>query len=198
MADRDLPSSIRGVLRRLKVKEIKHLPDAELLARYVASHDEAAFTALVGRHGPTVLSVCRRVLRGHDVDDVFQATFLALAKEAATIRRRESLGTWLYEVAYHAALRAKARRVRHQLVEQAAATSEGSVASDEVVYRDVQQVLDEELHQLPERLRKPLVMVHLLGRVQVDAARELGITDRALRKRLRIGRERLRSGLTRR
>src|SRR6516162_4354801 len=116
MADQGLPPSIRGVLRRLKVKEVKHLPDAELLERYVATRDEAAFTALVGRHGPTVLSVCRRVLRGPDVDDVFQATFLALAKEAATIRRRESLGTWLYEVAYHAALRAKARRVRHQLV----------------------------------------------------------------------------------
>ena len=126
MADQGLPSSIRGVLRRLKVKEVKHLPDAELLERYVATRDEAAFTALVGRHGPTVLSVCRRVLRGPDVDDVFQATFLALAKEAGAIRRGEALGAWLYEVAYHAALRAKARRARSQQVEQAAATAEGS------------------------------------------------------------------------
>jgi RNA polymerase sigma factor (sigma-70 family) len=198
MADQGLPSSIRGVLRRLKVKEIKHLADAELLERYVSHRDEAAFTALVGRHGPTVLNVCRRVLRGHDVDDVFQATFLALAKEASHVRRREALGAWLYEVAYHAALRAKNRSVRNHQIEQAAATADTSSNADEVVYRDMQQVLDEELHLLPERLRKPLVMVHLLGQVQVEAARELGITDRALRKRLRIGRERLRHGLTRR
>jgi RNA polymerase sigma factor (sigma-70 family) len=198
MADQDLPSSIRGVLRRLKVKELKHLEDPELLDRYVTARDEAAFTALVGRHGPTVLNVCRRVLRGHDVDDVFQATFLALAKEAVNIRRREALGAWLYEVAYHAALRAKNRSVRSQQVEHAAATAENAVVRDEAVYRDMQQVLDEELHQLPERLRKPLVLVHLLGHVQIEAARELGITDRALRKRLRIGREKLRVGLTRR
>jgi RNA polymerase sigma factor (sigma-70 family) len=198
MAEQGLPSSIHSVLRRLKVKELKHLADAELLDRYVSRRDEAAFTALVGRHGPTVLNVCRRVLRGHDVDDVFQATFLALAKEASHIRRREALGAWLYEVAYHAALRAKNQTVRNHQVEQAAATADNSINSDEVVYRDMQQVLDEELHQLPERLRKPLVMVHLLGQVQIEAARELGITDRALRKRLRVGRERLRVGLTRR
>jgi RNA polymerase sigma factor (sigma-70 family) len=198
MSDRGLPSSILAVLRRLKVKEVKQLPDAELLERYIATRDEAAFTVLVGRHGPTVLSVCRRVLRDHDVDDVFQATFLALAKDAGTIRRREAVGAWLYEVAYRAALRAKARSARSLRVEQAASTEEGAVPADAALYRDVQQVLDEELHRLPERLRKPLVLVHLVGHVQAEAARELGITDRALRKRLRIGRDRLRVSLTRR
>jgi RNA polymerase sigma factor (sigma-70 family) len=198
MSDRNLHSSIRGVLRRLKVKEIKHLPDAELLNRYIASRDEAAFTALVSRHGPTVLSVCQRVLRGQDADDVFQATFLALAKDAGSIRRKEAIGAWLYEVAYHAALRAKSRRVRDQRVEQVAAVAEGSSPRDEAVYRDVQRVLDEELHQLPERLRQPLVLVHLLGHVQAEAARQLGITDRGLRKRLQTGRDRLRQGLSRR
>jgi RNA polymerase sigma factor (sigma-70 family) len=197
MAERNLTSSIRGVLRRLRVKEVKQLPDPELLARYVATHDEAAFTALVSRHGPTVLSVCQRVLRGQDADDVFQATFLALAKEAAAIRRPEALGSWLYEVAYHAAMRAKSRRARSQRVEQVAA-AERPGSKDEAVYRDAQRVLDEELHQLPEKLRQPLVMVHLLGHIQADAARELGITDRALRKRLSVGRDRLRLGLTRR
>jgi RNA polymerase sigma factor (sigma-70 family) len=198
MADRSLPETIRDVLRRLKVKEVRQLPDAELLGRFVASRDDVAFTALVGRHGPTVLNVCRRVLRGHDVDDVFQATFLSLAKEAATIRQGYALGAWLYEVAYRISLRAKARRTRNEQVEHAAATAEGEVPHDTVLHREVQQVLDEELHQLPERLRKPLVLVHLLGHVQVDAARELGITDRALRKRLRAGRDRLRVQLTRR
>jgi RNA polymerase sigma factor (sigma-70 family) len=200
MADHSLRSSIHRVLSHLKVQEVERLDDFELLERYAASSDEAAFTALVCRHGPTVLSVCRRVLRGADIDDVFQATFLALAKEASTLRRRKAVvGAWLYEVAYHAALKAKARQARRREVERAAAPSESDTASvDAVVYRDVQQVLDEELHRLPERLRQPLVMIHLLGRTQADAARELGITDRAVRKRLVAGRERLRLGLTRR
>src|SRR5438552_1012627 len=104
MADRSLEVSIKDVLRRLRVQEIKRLPDAELLARYADSRDEAAFTTLVSRHGPTVLSVCRRVLKSDDIDDAFQATFLALAKEARSIRKREAVGPWLYEVAYHTAL----------------------------------------------------------------------------------------------
>ncbi len=198
MADQSLPSSVRSVLRRLKVKEVKHLPDAELMGRYIATRDEAAFTVIVGRHGPTVLNVCRRVLREHDVDDAFQATFLTLAREAASIRRREAVGAWLYEVAYRTSLRAKARNVRSHRIEQAAAVAEGSIPEDQVLVRDVQRVLDEELHRLPERLRKPLVLVHFVGHIQADAARELGISDRALRKRLRIGQDRLRSSLTRR
>jgi RNA polymerase sigma factor (sigma-70 family) len=198
MADRSLNSSIRGVLRRLKAKEVKRLPDAELVDRYVRSRDEAAFTALVSRHGPTVLSVCRRVLRAADVDDAFQATFLALARQAGMIRRQEAVGAWLYEVAYHIALRAKARRARSQKVEQAAATAESTTPTDQAVANDIQQVLDEELHRLPERLRQPLVLVHLMGHVQVDAARELGITDRTLRRRLLTAREQLRERLSRR
>jgi RNA polymerase sigma factor (sigma-70 family) len=142
--------------------------------------------------------VCRRVLSGHDVDDAFQATFLALAKEAGLIRNQGSLGAWLYEVAYHAALRIRARTLRNDKLERASATSEVANAIDEVAYRDMQQVLDEELHQLPEQLRRPIVLVHLLGHAQAEAASELGITDRALRKRLRVAREKLRASLTRR
>jgi RNA polymerase sigma factor (sigma-70 family) len=198
MSDQSLNASIRGVLLRIKVREVERLSDAELLSRYAVRRDEAAFTALVGRHGPTVLGVCRRVLRADDVDDAFQATFLTLAKQAGTIRRREAIGAWLYEVAYHTALRARTKQVRSQLVERSAAAAEAINPEDEIGARDFQRVFDEELHQLPERLREPLVLVHLLGHVQANAARELGITDRALRKRLRAGRERLRRRLSRR
>jgi RNA polymerase sigma factor (sigma-70 family) len=191
-------SSIRSVLGRLKVQEFERLTDAELLRRYTASRDEAAFTALVSRHGPTVLSVCRRVVREADVDDTFQATFLALAKQAGSIRRQEGVGVWLYEVAYNTALKARTRRARSEQVERAAALAEARIPADEVGYRDLQAVFDEELHRLPERLRQPLVLIHLLGQIQADAARQLGITDRALRKRLRVGRERLRVRLTHR
>src|SRR5262245_22161134 len=103
---------------------LEHLPrfgagltDAQLLGRFVATRDEASFAALVYRHGPMVLGVCRRVLRNPpDVEDAFQATFLILARKAPSVVKRDSLASWLYGVAYHAALRARAVNARRRLV----------------------------------------------------------------------------------
>src|SRR5262245_33034106 len=82
--------------------------DAELIERFVASDDGAAFARLVERHGPLVLGVCRRVLRHHhDAEDVFQATFLVLARNARRIRRRNALPGWLYKVAYHLSVKVR-------------------------------------------------------------------------------------------
>src|SRR5947209_8326145 len=79
--------------------------DRQLLQRFTATADEAAFAALVRRHGPVVLGVCRRVLgAGPDVDDAFQATFVVLARKAGSIRKRNAVGGWLYGVAYRLAL----------------------------------------------------------------------------------------------
>src|SRR5436189_5966027 len=84
------------------------LADAELLARWAAARDEAAFEALVWRHGPMVLGVCRRVLRdAHEAEDAFQATFLALARKAGSVGQRGTLAGWLYRVAYRASLQAR-------------------------------------------------------------------------------------------
>jgi RNA polymerase sigma factor (sigma-70 family) len=196
MAESSLQSSIRDVLLRLKVQDADRLTDTALLDRYAKTRDEAAFTALVSRHGPAVLNVCSRVSRPADVDDVFQATFLALARQAGSIRRPEAVGAWLYGVAYNTALKARARRSRREEVERAAAPLETARRTEETADRETQLALDEELHRLPDRLRQPLVLIHLLGHIQADAARKLGISDRALRKRLHAGREQLRLRLT--
>src|SRR5215471_7585064 len=89
--------------------------DGQLLARFVASRDECAFATLVARHGPMVLGVCRRLLRHEqDAEDVFQATFLVLARKARSVSHPDLLGPWLYRVAYRAALRALARAGRRR------------------------------------------------------------------------------------
>src|SRR5262249_55290560 len=172
--------------------------DGELLARFAAGRDEAAFTALVRRHGPMVLGVCRGVLRHrHDAEDAFQAAFLILARKAASIRCHQSVSSWLHEVAYRVALKARARSVPH-LPEGRA---EGAAAGDPVLdltLRDVQRVVHEELRRLPEKLRAPLVLCYLEARTQDEAARQLGCTEAALRGRLYRGRQLLRGRLTRR
>src|SRR5262249_50676742 len=98
------------------VAEAEAVSDAELLERFLAHRDETAFAVLVQRHGPLVLGVCRRQLRhAQDAEDAFQAAFLTLAKKAASIRNKESLAAWLYEVAYHIAVRLRAQAARRKV-----------------------------------------------------------------------------------
>src|SRR5262245_52202749 len=103
--------SIQRVLRQLRTQAAE--TDGRLLERFVSGRDEAAFDALLGRHGPMILGVCRRLLRQpDDADDAFQATFLVLVCRARSVAKRDSVGSWLYGVAYRVALRARSRMER--------------------------------------------------------------------------------------
>src|SRR3954470_18596540 len=116
----DVPQAVLGANLRvlLETGTVAGLSDGELLERFASRRDEAAFAALVERHGPMVHRVCREVLAGHhDAQDAFQATFLVLARQAGSIRRRASVASWLYGVALRVARCARsasARRRRHE------------------------------------------------------------------------------------
>jgi RNA polymerase sigma factor (sigma-70 family) len=172
--------------------------DAQLLARFLAGRDEAAFAALVRRHGPMVLGVCRRVLRhAQDAEDAFQATFLVLARKAASVRQREALGSWLYAVAYRTARQARDTLARRRARErQVDAMPHPEVAAAEV--QDWRPVLDAELSGLPEKYRSPVVLCDLEGQPRREAARQLGLPDGTLSRRLAAGRKLLAERLSRR
>jgi RNA polymerase sigma factor (sigma-70 family) len=170
-----------------------------LLARFASRRDEAAFAALVRRHGPMVLGVCRRLLRDpHDADDAFQAAFLVLVHKARSLTRPGSLGPWLYGVAYRTALKARARAARRRLQERRASAPAPADPAEEVLRRDLRAVLDDELSRLPARYREPLVLCYLEGYTQDEAARRLGCPQKTVTTRLARGRARLRARLARR
>ncbi len=196
---------LNGVVRHLRraalVRDGGGMTEGHLLECFVTRRDEAAFEALVRRHGPMVLGVCRRVLRNtHDADDAFQATFLVLVRKATSIGQRELVGNWLYGTAYRAALEVKAakRRVKER---QVSAMPEPVAVDEADVWRDLRLVLDQELNRLPEKYRVPVVLCDLEGRTRRDVARQLGIPEGTLSGQLTTARRMLakrlgRHGLT--
>jgi len=196
MAAAPFRTSLRHLLRSIGPRPTNDLADAALLARFVAERDEAAFAALVRRHGPMVLGVCRRVLRhAHDADDVFQATFLVLARKAARLDGRRPLAGWLYIVARNLALklraRAACRRTRDKEIRDMITTE----SNDQTSQSEACEVLDAELGRLPEKYRAPLVLCHLQGMTHEAAAKELGWPVGSMAGRLARGQELLRERL---
>jgi RNA polymerase sigma factor (sigma-70 family) len=170
--------------------------DGQLLERFAVRRDEAAFEALVRRHGPMVLNVCRGVLHHEqDAEDAFQATFLVLARRAASIRRPEAVAGWLYEVAHHVAIKAQTGAARRRDRERRATPLAPADPTLDMTLRDLRRVLHEELRRLPDKYRVPLVLCYLEGRSQEEAAAQLGWSKGTFRGRLDRGREYLRRRL---
>lgn len=198
MASRWLPDFLVRLRQRFALAD-EGAPDADLLDRFLAQRDDAAFTALVGRHGSMVFAVCGRILGDtHAAEDAFQATFLILARRARAIRKRTSLGCWLHGVAYRAALKARARAACQRQHESEAMPPAPTDPARDVLWRDLRPVLDSTLDRLPEKYRVPLVLCYLEGRTQQEVAQLLGWRLGTLATRILRGRERLRSLLARR
>jgi RNA polymerase sigma factor (sigma-70 family) len=170
--------------------------DRDLVERFAIHREDAAFAALIRRHGPMVLSVCRRVSRTlEDADDAFQATFLVLVRKADTIRKKESIGSWLHGVAYRVAREARIRSSR-QGTRPTAENLDHDDPSDLAARRELRSVLDQELNRLPEKYRSPLVLHYLEGKTKEETALQLGCSEGTVSGRLARARDLLRRRLT--
>jgi RNA polymerase sigma factor (sigma-70 family) len=190
---------LRQVERLFGPGTVAGLGEGQLLERYLSERDEVAFEALVSRHGPMVLGVCRRLLGDpHDVEDAFQATFLVLVKKAGAIRDRDLLGPWLYGVAHRVAVRARGRAAVRRSREVTGPSPEPAARPVEAGADELRPVLDEEIGRLPEKYRVPILLCYFEGLSHDQAAANLRWPVGTVRSRLARGRDLLRGRLTRR
>jgi RNA polymerase sigma factor (sigma-70 family) len=191
MAKAQAEAVLRHFRTMFVAQRSEHLPDADLVRRMVDGPDEAAFTVIVRRHGDLVLKACRRVLqRDEDAEDAFQATFLILARNAARIRKRVSLASWLHGVAVRCALdlrKAAMRRRKHE--KNAEANRPCEQPASRAALHELQALLDEEVQRLPEKYRAPFVYCCLEGKSRAEACQALGWKDGTVASRLAKARE---------
>ncbi len=173
--------------------------DGALLRAFAAANDQAAFAALVERHGPLVLAVCRRVLaNAQDAEDAFQATFLLLAQKAASLGHQVSLAGWLHGIAYRTAAHARRAAYRRQRHERRARVMSTAKPECDLMWREVQTVLDEEIQRLPSIYRDTFVLCCLEQRSGAEGARQLGVKEGTVKSRLFKARTMLQQALARR
>jgi RNA polymerase sigma factor (sigma-70 family) len=196
--------SLKGLETLYHLGAVGNLTDGQLLEWFVTGRGageaaEAGFTALVDRHGPMVLRVCRQILGDtHDAQDAFQATFLILVRKAGSVRKRDSVASWLHGIARRVALRAKFDRSRRREYERRSAEMSARTESRSAGEPECWPELHEEVARLPEKYHEPLVLCYLEGLTTDEAARRLGCPQGTVLSRLARARERLRDRLTRR
>jgi RNA polymerase sigma factor (sigma-70 family) len=180
----NLKTFLRSLARGMNAATLDERSDRELIAWLIREPSPEVFEAIVGRHGAMVYRVCRRVLpQEQDAEDAFQATFLLLAQNLASIRKHSSLASFLHGVAHRVSLKAKARtaaRRRHEHEFMVSRTS----SPEDLTWRELRTALDAELARLPDKWRLPLILCYLEGRTQDEAAGQLGWSKNTLRRRL--------------
>jgi len=198
MATPPMSRVVRHLRRVAFLQEGERLKDEQLLESFLVRREDAAFEALVRRHGPMILGVCRRVLQDrHDAEDAFQATFLIFLRKAQDIAKRKSLASWLYEVAHRTALHARKSAARRRAKErQVEAMAQKQVTRDDAI-QDMLPLLDQELSRLPDKYRVPIILCDLEGKTRKKAAEQLGLPEETLSTRLARARAMLAKRLAR-
>lgn len=196
------PSQTGSIVQHLRRTVLRDscdgLGDGALLQGFIADRDGAMFEALVERHGPMVWGVCRRVLGNvHDAEDAFQATFLVLARKAASVRPREKLPSWLYGVACQTAVRVRCARARRQSREKQVPNMPEPAAPEQPVWENLQPLLDAEIARLPTRYREVVILGDLQGHTRREVARRLRIPEGTVASRLATARRMLAKRLAR-
>ncbi|MBV8430290.1 MAG: sigma-70 family RNA polymerase sigma factor, partial [Solirubrobacterales bacterium] len=176
---------LQFIRRVAEDQRVLGLPDRELHRRFQDQQDQAAFQALLRRHGPMVLGVCRRVLGDrHEAEDAFQATFLVLVRKAASVVPRDMVGNWLYGVARQTALKARATTARRRAREKQVTAMPEPAPERRESRHDLQPLLDEELSRLPDKYRAVIVLCDLEGKTRKEVARQLGWPEGTVAGRL--------------
>ena len=184
-------------IRQIALEEIEHLSDTELVEQFLQKRESCVLEILFRRHGPLVQGVCNRTLsRPQDREDVFQATFLVLLEKMHSIRKRASLGSWLYGVTLRLVYQARRENRKHR--GQPGVAEAEAVPSEEVQGQELGQILDEEINRLSKHHRDVILLCHVEGRTTEEAATTLGCPVGTIKSRLSRAREKLRQRLQRR
>lgn len=193
MQNRGVSSLLEYLRREVPLPGPDLISDGDLVARFVETRDEAAFELLVRRHGPMVFGIARRTLRNeHAAEDVLQATFLALARQASSLRRNQSLAAWLYRVAIRISDRARVKTTiatPTRLVE--------NEPSEILEQRELKCVLDQAIDRLPDKLRRTVVLCYVSAHTTEQAARLLDCPKGTVLSRLAAARAMLQADLSR-
>ncbi|HLJ98151.1 MAG TPA: RNA polymerase sigma factor [Gemmataceae bacterium] len=199
MATHALSRMMQHLRRSALQRDGAGMTDGELLDEYITGRNEAAFAALVRRHGPMVWGVCQRVLRSHhDAEDAFQATFLVLVRRAASVVPQALVGNWLYGVAHRTALNARAVVARRLARERLVSTMPEPAVWEQDLGRDLRPLLDQELSRLPAKYRAAIVLCDLEGKTRKNVAQQFGVPEGTLSGWLTRGRALLAKRLGRR
>jgi RNA polymerase sigma factor (sigma-70 family) len=198
MATNQLNRVIQTLRLATKAPDEASRTDGQLLLTYIQSREEAAFAALVRRHGPMVWGVSRRVLRSHqDAEDAFQATFLVLVRKAASIVPREMVANWLYGVAHVTALKARAAAAKRRGREKEVTAMPEPAYEPHELWDDLRPVLDRELSRLPDKYRSIIVLCDLEGKTRKEAACHFHLPEGTVATRLATARAMLAKRLRR-
>ncbi len=200
MDRRGMGGVIGGIQTLFSVGTTAALSDGRLLERFLSENEEAAqaaFACLVERHGPMVMRVCKGVLHdAHAAEDAFQVTFLILARKARSIRKRDSIASWLFGVARRVARKAKAQNTRRAILETERAAQEPSAVAN--AQFDFHDEIHQEVDRLPDRYRSAVVLCYFEGLTKEQAATRLAVPAETIKTRLARARERLRRRLVER